>query len=600
MLRSIRFKFVVVYLLLILFSLELIGAYFVRTLTSSLIQHQTQTVQNQTQLMATLTAPQITPSARPSDDITSVVSSFPQFLNGSVYILNQDGFVMDTSAGGTLIGQKRADSIATKSLLQQKSVTGIRFDPISSQHLLAASAPMFNHGHFVGVVEYVVPIQDTYNTVRQVTSIFYTGSAVVLLVTIVLGIIMSRAITRPVLDVTGQARTMAAGDFSKRVEVRSDDELGDLASAINNLTEKLEQAIATSTREQERLQAIITSMGDGVITFDRDFKPVFMNQAAINMMPLPVGKEDDIASRLGFAEGQEDGEKAEQVNAVHVKTEKVVNQVLVKEIGQTLFHIHLTAIQGKKGVEGYVAVLRDVTEQEKLNLARRDFVANVSHELRTPLTSIKSYIEAVSDLDVDDDETRTKFLQVIGRETDRMVRLTRDLLLLSGLDTGKTAEVQYARFHVQAWIQAAIQRFDIQAQSKTITLSVVNSDDAIVEGNKDMLDRVLDNLLSNAFKYTPEGGTISVQAVRSNREVLVHVQDTGIGIPPQDLQHVFERFYRVDKGRSRRLGGTGLGLALAREITEQHGGTITIDSKLGTGTTVTVVLPTSHEGMRPS
>jgi two-component system, OmpR family, sensor histidine kinase VicK len=589
MLRSIRFKFVVVYLLLILFSLELIGAYFVRTLTSSLVQHQTEAVQSQTQLMATLTAPQITPNMRPSDEINSVVSSFPQFLNGSVYILNQDGFVMDTSAGGTLVGQKRTDSIATKSLLLQKSVTGIRFDPISNQHLLAAASPMFNHGRFVGIVEYVVPVQDTYNTVRQVTTIFYSVSAVVLLVTIILGIILSRAVTRPVLDVTGQARTMAGGDFSKRVEVRSDDELGDLASAINDLTEKLEQAIATSTREQERLQAIITSMGDGVITFDRDLTPVFMNQAAKKMIPFPIDEQANIAEHLGFVESHADG-----------ASEHVMNQVLVREIGSTLFHIHLTAIQGKKGVEGYVAVLRDVTEQEKLNRSRRDFVANVSHELRTPLTSIKSYIEAVSDLDVDDEETRSKFLQVISQETDRMVRLTRDLLLLSGLDTRKTTKVLYTRFCISTWIQAAVERFEIQAQFKSIALSIADSDDAVVEGNKDMLDRVLDNLLSNALKYTPESGSIVVTARRSKDIVLVHVQDTGIGIPPQDLEHVFERFYRVDKGRSRRLGGTGLGLALAREITEQHGGTITIDSKLGTGTTVTVALPIVHEGIMPS
>ncbi len=588
--RSIRFKFVVVYLLLILFSLELIGAYFVRTLTLSLIRHETETVQSQTQLMATLTASHITPNMQPNDDVSSVISSFPQFLNGSIYILNQDGYVMDTSTGGTLIGQKRTDSIATESLMSHKSVTGIRFDPISNQHLLAATAPMFNQGRFVGVVEYVVPVQDTYNTVRQVTTIFYTGSALVLLITIVLGIILSRAITRPILDVTGQARTMAGGDFTKRVVVRSDDELGDLASAINDLTEKLEQAIATRSREQERLQAIITSMGDGVITFDRDFAPVFMNQAAKKLIPLPPEEQSNIAKHLGFVVDNAEGEGVP----------KETNQLLVREFGSTLLHIHLTAIQGRKGIDGYVAVLRDVTEQEKLSRARRDFVANVSHELRTPLTSIKSYIEAVQELDIDDDETRDKFLQVIGTETDRMVRLTRDLLTLSGLDTDNPPKYLYTRIAILPWIKAAVERFKIQAQSKNITLSIRRIQDAVVQGDKDMLDRVLDNLISNALKYTPEGGKIIVESVRLKDKALIYVQDTGIGIPPQDLHHVFERFYRVDKGRSRRLGGSGLGLALAREITEQHGGTISIESNLGAGTTVTVTLPIVKEGNKPT
>src|SRR5579875_2793651 len=203
--RSIRVKFVIVYLLLLLFSLELIGAYFVRALTASLIHNQTQTVQNQAQLVATLAAPQISATTHSSDAVSSVLSSFPQLLNGTVYILNRDGYVLDTSAGGALIGQKRTDTVATQSLLSQKPVVAIRFDPLSNQHLLAVAIPMFNHNSFVGIVEYVVPIQATYTTVREVMTIFYTGSALVLLVTVLLGIILSRAITRPVLDVTGQA-----------------------------------------------------------------------------------------------------------------------------------------------------------------------------------------------------------------------------------------------------------------------------------------------------------------------------------------------------------------------------------------------------------
>lgn len=580
--RSIRFKFVVVYLLLILFALELIGAYFVRTLTTSLIAHQTQTVQNQAQLMATLTAPQITPTMRVADGVTSVLSSFPQFINGSVYILNQDGFVIDTSAGGTLIGQKRTDSIATQSLILHKPVTGIRFDPISDQHLLAGAAPMYNHGNFVGIVEYVVPIQDTYNTVRQVTTIFYTGSAIVLFVTIILGIILSRAITRPVLDVTGQARTMASGDFTKRVQVRSDDEFGDLATAINDLTAKLEQAIATSAREQERLQAVITSMGDGVIAFHSDFTPVFMNQAAKELVQFQIDEPNKLAESLGF---HNEG------------TYNPVNRLLVREIGKTLLHIHITAIQDHFGVEGYVAVLHDVTEQEKLNRARRDFVANVSHELRTPLTSIKSYIEAIQDLDKDDDETSAKFLQVIAGEADRMVRLTRDLLLLSGLDTHKSLKQSVAHFSVLQWLSETIQRFEMQAYAKGLTLSLESSKEMVISGDKDMLDRVLDNLISNALKYTPSGGALSIQAVAEGTNALISVKDTGIGIPKADLPHIFERFYRVDKGRSRRLGGTGLGLALAREITELHNGTITVDSVLDKGTTVTVSLPLHIKGV---
>lgn len=578
--RSIRFKLVAVSLLLILFSLELIGAYFVRTLTTSLLQNETQTVENQAHLMSILVAPEMgSPGKRTLDSVSSMLSSLPQYLNGAVYILNRDGYVEDTSAGGALIGQKRTDSVSTQALLQHRTVAAIRFDPLSNEHLLDVAAPMSTNGRFVGVVEYVVPIQTIYNTVREVTRIFYTGSALVLVLAAILGIVLARIITRPILDVTRQARVLADGDFSRRVRVGGDDEFGDLAMAINDLTAKLEDALQSNLREQERLRAVMTSMGDGVVAFDIELTPIFLNEAARHMLRLSsdkdaVEKMELMSEDLGDAVGK---------------------RVLVREMGETILHIHVTAIYQDGQKEGYVAVLRDVTEQEKLNRSRRDFVANVSHELRTPLTSVKSYIEAMRDLTAEEEEVRQDFLHVVGEETDRMVRLTRDLLQLSGLERqGQVGEQK--PILLEEWLTSARQRFRISASSRSIDLQFGPIPSGTVLGNHDMLDRVLDNLLSNALKYTPPGGVVRVEArVVDEQHVEVAVQDTGIGIPEEDLPHVFERFYRVDKGRSRRSGGTGLGLALAREITERHGGLIRIESEPDVGTTVRLTLPFQRE-----
>jgi len=577
--RSIRLKLVAVYLLLILFALQLIGAYFVRALTASLIRNDTQTVQSQAKLLATIAAPEVaTNTNQGAQSFTSILSSFPQF-NGTVYLLNTSGVVEDSSAGPALVGQKRTDSVATQALVSHSQALAIRFDPLSSQHLLVVAVPMFYEHKFLGVVEYVVPIQNTYATVRQVTTIFYTSSAVVLLFTAALGIVLSRTITKPVLDVTRQARTMAAGDFSQRVAVRSDDEFGDLGNAVNDLTDKLEGAIAANLRERERLRAIITYMGEGVVVFDASFQATFSNDAALRLL-RGQKRQADFATLLGLRPKK---------NAVP-QTERA----FVKQVEDALVHVHVTAIMDDETLEGYVAIIRDVTEQEKLNQSRRDFVANVSHELRTPLTSIKSYIEALQDEAGDDADTRSRFLTVIAQETDRMVRLSQDLLQLTGLET-KQEVYSESVVEVGPWIQASLQRFDLQAKAQRVSLELSASDAAHIKGNRDLLDRLLDNLFSNALKYTTDGGRVTISTRVVSDELRIEVADTGIGIPQEDLPHVFERFYRVDKARSRRRGGTGLGLALAREITERHGGQITIASKVDFGTTVTVILPLLEE-----
>jgi two-component system sensor histidine kinase VicK len=574
--RSLQVKLVVLYLLLILFFMELIGAYFVRTLTTSLISGTTSTIKNQTQLLATIAAPEMK-AAHSAEDMSSVLSSFPQFLDGVVYLLNDQGVVVVTSAGNALIGQKRMDSIVAEVMVDHKTAFNIRFDPVTHQHDFAVAVPMFDRG-FVGVAEYVVPIQQTYDTIRKVTTIFYTGSAFALLLTAVFSVFLSRAITRPVVDVTKQARNLADGNYTERVEVRSNDEIGELARAVNELTDRLEEAIESNTQERERLRAIIKYMADGVVAFDSQYRILFANDTARKL--LATIQDCDMARELGLLNGEVDVAESDRA--------------FVREIHDKLLYIHMTSIRKSQGLEGYVVLIRDVTEQEKLNQARRDFVANVSHELRTPLTTIKSYLEAIQDDKSIDEMTLRKFLDVIDTQTNRMVRLTRDLLQLSGLDSNPTIETKSV-IAVETWLLDLMQRFYLQAKRNGLQLELDSNVSAAIEGDRDMLDRVLDNVVSNAINYTPQGGKVSVTARLEKDWLSIQVKDTGIGIPPGDLPHVFERFYRVDKARSRRRGGSGLGLALAKEITERHGGKIQISSQPNSGTTVTIYLPLAKQ-----
>ena len=245
-----------------------------------------------------------------------------------------------------------------------------------------------------------------------------------------------------------------------------------------------------------------------------------------------------------------------------------------------------------KGFTGMIAVLHDVTEQEKLEQARKEFVANVSHELRTPLTTIKSYLEALDEGAVDDPALAHRFIGVIRNETERMIRLVSDLLQLSRLDSGKALIVREP-VHVPDMLEEVADRFSFQLQQKQISIDIrVDPGVGEVMLDRDQIDQVLDNLVSNSIKYTSEGGSIEIQARMSDKEWLeITIADNGIGIPKKDLHRIFDRFYRVDKARSRSMGGTGLGLSIAREIVKAHGGTITLESELNRGTRVTFALP---------
>lgn len=584
--RSIRIKLVAIHVLLILFALQLIGAYFVRAMNQSLLNSETAALSRQAQLIATLSIPEVLQSESNQGDSTSnssaqptktLLQSFPELLNGVVYVLNRDGVVKDTSAGVALIGQKRMDSMATQTLVSHQKTVAVHYDPVSDDHLLTVVVPILSGHKFVGLVESVMSVQNTYATMRQVTEIFYTGSGLVLCLTAVLGIILSRTIARPVLDVTKQARKLADGDFTERVHVHSDDEFGQLAQAINNLTDKLEDALASNQHEQERLQTVIKYIGDGVIAFDKDFTHLFSNDAALRLLPKAHSGESDPAHTLNLRKVTTDGKG--QWN-------------FIKEIGNALLEVHVTQIRKNQQVEGYVALLRDVTAQEKLQSARRDFVANVSHELKTPLTSVKSYLEALQAYQDTDEETKSRFLAVMDNEVNRMVRLTNDLLQLSGLEM-KSEQFRAGLIEVHRWLVASEERFSMTAEKNGVdfALRVSEVQGRYIRGDRDMLDRLLDNLISNAFKYTPRGGQVSLISDVQEDSIQVAVKDTGIGIPEEDLPHVFERFYTVDKARTHKLGGTGLGLAIAREIAERHGGSISIESSVTVGTEVTVKLP---------
>jgi len=424
------------------------------------------------------------------------------------------------------------------------------------------------------------PVIDNFN------NIILSSLLIAFIIAFILGYMLSKTVTVPIVRIMHKTQRIAAGDFRQTLEVKSDDEIGKLTSTFNNMAKNLEDTLAQISSEKNKIETILNYMTDGVIAFNIDGKVIHTNPASRQML----GEEEfdrtfnEYAEKYGLNMTLEDIIYLESPSSKEVKIN--VNDRTVR-----VYFAVFTDESKKPG--GIIAVIQDITEQQKLENMRKEFVANVSHELRTPLTSIKSYAETLLDGALEDKETSERFLKVINSEADRMTRLVKDLLQLTRLDN-QQMKWNMEELDFVDLVKGSVEKMQIEANNKRHKLECFTIGDIPpVSGDYDRLEQVVLNILSNAIKYTPDGGNITVYIGRMYNEVYAKVADTGIGIPQEDISRIFERFYRVDKARSREMGGTGLGLAIAKEIVEAHSGSIFIKSELGKGTEVTVRLPVS-------
>ena len=454
-----------------------------------------------------------------------------------------------------------------------------------SDSVMDIAVPLDHDGN--GTVDYIVYIADDKQEISDLSWRFFQivmqAMMFGLLAAILLSFLLSKTITTPIERITEGARSIAEGNFDQDLGVQSSDEIGELTRSFNYMARRLKTTVGEVQGERDKLNTLFLHMTDGVAAFTTDGRLIHMNPATENL--LGVRMQDS----LTFDEMFED---LEMVGS----DETAMRTFLTSEITRRGRVLSVTlapygALDGKGGV---IAVLHDITEQRRLDDARREFVANVSHELRTPLTNIRSYTEtlldAAGDIPLD---TEKQFLGVISSESERMARIVTDLLTLSRLDYGRM-ELRMTRFSLSALLRKVADAMKFTAEDSGHELTV-DAPDSLPEitGDRERIEQVVVNILSNAVKYTPSGGHIRLAACEGEKNtVRITVQDDGIGIPAEDVPRLFERFYRVDKARSRAAGGTGLGLAIAKEIVEKHGGHIELASEYGKGTTVHITLPT--------
>lgn len=427
------------------------------------------------------------------------------------------------------------------------------------------------------------PLDHTYRILHEVQVRLLNATLLSIFVTILLGTFAAQTITKPIQEITSKAASLAAGNFDIVVQVKSKDEIGKLGEVFNYLTSTLRATLTELHNDKTKLEAILTQMTNGVIAMDTTGTIIHANTRARHMLGLTeYSQVAYILERLSFGDVKRLLEReAPQVTEVVIGSPQ---SIAVRSIAAP-FH------SAEGAVTGVIIVMQDITEESRLETMRQEFVANVSHELKTPLTTIKSYAETLLTGALESRELAGNFITVISEEADRMDRLVKDLLTLSQLDYQRH-NLQCRPVLLDELVIDVLEKLSFSACQRGVRFGTDFCEEIpIVMANPDKVEQVLVNIIANAIKYAHENGEVVISLQVSESMVRVGIKDDGPGIPSDDQSRIFERFYRVDKARSRELGGTGLGLAIAKQLVEAHGGTIGIESEVGKGTEVYFSLP---------
>lgn len=595
--QSVQFKLVIMYLLLIIVAMQVIGAYFVRELEGQLEKNFQDSITNSITLLDYNAREEIIKnsdnSVKLQNDIRELLVDYSRASSNliEVRIVDDKGKILGTSNLNNqgIVGQKSNDPLVKRTLsLGTTSEDKIYKDESNKNNRVWVNVSSIkNKGQVIGAIYLVADIESVYKQVDDITNIFITGTLIAMIITAVLGILLSRTITKPIIEMKRQAYAMARGNYSRKVKVYGVDEIGELADSFNTLTKRVQEAQAMTEGERRKLSSVLAYMTDGVIATDRRGKVILINTPAEKILRV----KHESANGRSIIDVLDIGDTYQFEDLMEVDGSLTMDRSTLDK--PYVLRANFSVIQRETGFNnGVIAVLHDITDQEKVDQERRDFVSNVSHELRTPLTSMHSYLEALSDGAWEDKEIAPRFLEVTQNETERMIRLVNDLLKLSRMDGGRE-QLEKSFVNFTDFFNHIIDRFEMMKKETIMFKRHIPREPVIIEIDEDKVMQVLDNIISNANKYSPDGGRISFYLKKFEDEIEVSIADEGLGVPDEDLANVFDRFFRVDKARSREMGGTGLGLAIAREVIEAHGGRIWAERNKTKGTIIKFTLPYS-------
>ena len=609
---SIRVKFVIVYVLVNIISLQLIGLFFTTQLRTTNINTFEQNIMEQEKILnyhireeldkdksnSLTESDKDTKSTDTKSSITKLVSEFNIQKLLLVSVIDKDSKIVASSSkngNDDYLSKRSFDPQVSQVLKTGESAKKIQTNPDTNRRVWLYVSPIKKDNEVVGVVSLMADIESVYQDLVGITKIFTVGTILSILITTIIGFIASKTVTSSIEKMSAQVKTMASGNYGTVVGINTNDEIGDLAKVFNQISKRIKEEQDVTETERRKLATIIESMMDGIITTDTNGKVILINTSAGDMIDaseneILIGK--DALKLLNISEYNSIGEIIEAEDSLLVSVSQDEEGLLLRaEFSKILKEENGDLAQVSTELEGYIIVLYDVTDQERQERERREFVSTVSHELRTPLTTMNSYIEALEEGVLNDKELAPQFIDTIHKETTRMIRMVNELMQLGKMDI-KEEHYDKEFIDINKLIEQISDRFELTHPEKNF-IKYIPKTPIFVEGDQDKLTQVFDNIMNNAIKYSPNGKNITVR-VRQNynhNRVSISIKDEGVGIPLVHIDKIFNRFYRVDKSRQRTMGGTGLGLALAKNIVEAHRGRIWAQSREGYGSIIFVTLP---------
>ena len=593
--KSIRWRMTSLYLLIIAISLSGIGVYFIWRLEvfymDNLQSHMLSETRVMTELFSTLQE-----EGTFEHKVDEVCRRLGRETGNRVTVVAADGEVLGDSHEEIQLMENHLDRPEIRDALNRGRSTTRRFSSTLERDMYYLALMIDEQNPAAGFVRLSVPLADINENISRMRIILASWVLLSLLLAALISLRFSRRLIRPLEEIGMVARAITSGDFEQKAQIQTDDELGVLGRTINRMGQTLKEKVQQISQEKNKLESVMSAMTSGVLLCDPHGRVNYINEAALatfgaeNKQVVGFPLQTAIRNILLYENLQEvlkTGEmKSFELNLFFPETRVVqVNMVPIKENSQ-------------QEIMNVLAVFHDITGIRSLERMRSEFVANVSHELRTPLTTIKGYAETLLDEhNRTNPEVVERVLIIIDKEAGRLARLLKDLLNLSQIESSK-AVMKKQKVNLYQVLKDAVSLFREQAADKSLAVELTPPDrqQPTITGDPDWLLQMFVDILDNAIKYTPAGGSILLKITRQSGQVVVSISDTGIGIPAKNLPYIFERFYRVDKARSRSVGGTGLGLAIVKHIADAHNGRVEVRSTVGEGTTFYVYLPLEYTG----
>ncbi len=583
--RSIYWKITIPLIALVLLAMGLLGLYMINSTRNTQVSHLESQLVNEAKLVANMSTPSFADPTK-NDNLNTIAKSIGNEIGTRITLI---------SINGTVLGDTDQDPVsmenhATRPEVVAALATGVgqatRYSATLHENMMYVAIPVTDQGKVLGIARVALPLTAVESSVNTSVMTIVGALAIAALLVILAAAVIARMITRPVRQLTRAAEAIAAGKLDQQIRTRTNDEIGRLGRAFNEMSLSVKNSMAVVADERSRLDSILCSLTDGVVMTDSEGNVVLANPAAEKLFNF---KEPKVTGRP-LIEAIPDHEIDDMVKKC-LGTAQEQNTQLDSITGRFLRAIAVPITTGD--TRGALILFQDLTEMRSLQTMRREFVGNISHELRTPLAAIKAIVDTLRDSAINDPVAATDFLNRLDVEVDGMTQMVSELIELSRIETGKI-KLKLEPVNINLLAEEVITRLSPQADRQQVSLSAeLASDLPAVQVDKERIKQVMMNIIHNAIKFTPSGGKVIVSTKLDGQSVVTRVSDTGIGISKEDLPHIFERFFKTDKSRS--TSGTGLGLAIAKHTVQIHGGNVWVQSEQGKGSTFGFSLPLKAE-----